>query len=202
MASDTPELVVLAGPNGGGKSSFQDIFLFPGVFINADLNARKIDPDQPERVSLPAGREVLRRITSLFHDRETFSSESSLKIIMGAKERGYRILLVFIALATIDLHVLRVRQRVQLGGHDIPEDVIRRRYSRCFHNLGRAIPLCDAVLPYDNSGEEPAKKLELVDRDIVFTGLDPTHPLDHQFHACVSSALDIDPGDAWINRSC
>lgn len=155
-----PECVVLAGPNGAGKSSIYALLRFEGEFVNADDIARQLEPDNPDAAAIKAGRRAIQRLEWLIGSRSDFvyettlSSHQSIRLLRVAREAGYAVLLVFIALQSADLHVLRVKQRVLQGGHAIPETSVRRRYHKTFDQLQRAIPFCHAVEVYDNSGPE------------------------------------------------
>ena len=119
---------ILGGPNGSGKSSIYRALSPPGEFLNADLIARRLNPDDPESASLPVGREVLRRLSELVSQRPDFvyettlSSNQALKLMRRAVEADYEVGLVFVTLASADLNVKRIAQRVSQGGHHIPDD--------------------------------------------------------------------------------
>lgn len=110
-------------------------------FVNADGIAKGISPFRPEKVAFEAGRIMLHRIDELMESKVDFAFETTLSTksykgkIMRAQEMGYKVMLVFFWLPNPELAVQRVAKRVQEGGHDIPEEVIRRRYQRGIHNL-------------------------------------------------------------------
>jgi predicted ABC-type ATPase len=129
------KVVIIAGPNGAGKTTFAREFLprEAGLphFINADLIAAGLSPFEPERAAVRAGRIMLQEIS----------------------DDGYVVSLVFLKLASVDEALRRVAHRVQHGGHNVPADVVRRRfvagwnhfdqvyrhkvsYWRCFDNSG------------------------------------------------------------------
>ncbi|WP_027390250.1 zeta toxin family protein [Chrysiogenes arsenatis] len=160
------KIVIIAGPNGAGKTSFAREFL-PNeadcpIFVNADLIAAGLSPFAPERVAVTAGRLMFKRITSLVNSGESFAFETTLagrgyaKLIPQWRAQGYRVKLIFLKLASVELAIERVATRVAQGGHVIPDPVIRRRFVagwQYFDNLYR--PLLDCWQVYDNSGEEP-----------------------------------------------
>ena len=166
-----PECAVLAGPNGAGKSSLFASLAFPGRFINADDIARELNPLDPESASLQAGRLVVKSIDEVLVRNEDFtyettlSSHQSLNLLKRAREAGYRTLLIFVALNSADMHVARVAQRVKVGGHHIPEPIIRRRYDLAFDNLAKAVPFCEVVSIYDNSSPAGYRNLLTVEGD-------------------------------------
>lgn len=132
------KLFIIAGCNGAGKTTASYTIL-PEIleckeFVNADEIAKGISPFQPKKVSFEAGRIMLKRIKQLldnggnFAFETTLSSKSYVNFINEAKIAGYKITLIFFWLNSADLAVSRVRSRVKEGGHNIPEDVIRRRY--------------------------------------------------------------------------
>ena len=112
--------------------------------------ARELNPVNPEKASLEAGRVVIRKLDDTFKSMDDFtyettlSSRQSLHILTRANQLGYETLLLFVALNSSQLHVKRVEQRVLSGGHHIAEDVIRRRYEHSFENL--ALALSDSTL--------------------------------------------------------
>lgn len=94
------------------------------------------------------------------HDRsfsfETVMSHiSKVEVLKTAKRLGFKTYLYFLFTRSPDFNVLRVRQRISEGGHAVPEEKIRERYIRCFHLLPEALPHCDQVFLFDNSGESP-----------------------------------------------
>jgi predicted ABC-type ATPase len=161
-----PLIIALAGPNGAGKSTagsglVRDIL---GVhdYIDADVLARGISPKAPEREAFKAGRTMLREIRKLAEDSISFAFETTLATRSYApwiKElctTGWQFHVVFLWLPDAEFAVGRVRDRVRLGGHDVPADVIRRRYGaglRNFFSLYR--PLATEWRMYDNSSGVP-----------------------------------------------
>ena len=127
-------------------------------FVNADEIAAGISPFNPEGVAIQAGRLMIDRIIQLLKDGETFAFETTLatrsyvKLIQQAKKRGYFVTLLFFSLSTSEQAQRRVAQRVSMGGHNIPSDVIVRRYEAGLQNLFQLyMPICDYWTLYDNS---------------------------------------------------
>jgi predicted ABC-type ATPase len=119
-------------------------------FVNADNIAAGLAPDDPESVALYAGRLMLQKINDLLLDggdfafETTLSTRSYVSFIHKAKRLGYRVSLVYIWLSSPDQAKERVAIRVKHGGHNIPTDVIERRYYKGIYNLFNLfIPLCD-----------------------------------------------------------
>ena len=155
-------LYIVAGCNGAGKTTASYTIL-PEIikckeFVNADEIAKGLSPFQPETVSFEAGRIMINRINELLKDNETFAFETTLSTksyknkVLKAKEQGYTITLLFFWLNNIELAKERVKTRVQEGGHNIPEDVIKRRYLKGINNLFNIyLPIIDSTLIFDNS---------------------------------------------------
>lgn len=160
------KILIIAGPNGAGKTTFAREFL-PGEancprFINADLIAAGLSPFAPERMALQAGRLMLEQIRDAVRRGESFGLETTLaghvyaRQIPVWKAKGYRVSMVFLKLPNAEMAVERVAARVLQGGHDIPEDVIRRRFDAGWRNFeGVYKPLLDAWQVFDCSGEDP-----------------------------------------------
>lgn len=158
-----PSVILLAGPNGAGKSTTAPELLKGTLavteFVNPDIIAQGLSAFAPETTALAAGRIMLRRVRELAQSRETFAFESTLASrsfapwLAALRRNGYRVHLVFLWLVSADLAVQRVANRVRLGGHDVPEPDIRRRYAAGLRNFFRLyLPLTDTWRLYDNSG--------------------------------------------------
>lgn len=159
------KLYVIAGSNGAGKTTASYTIL-PEIldckeFVNADEIARGLSPFQPEKSRIEAGRLMLKRVKKLLGSGENFAFEttlatrSHLNLVKHAKERGYLVTLLFLWLYSSDLAVSRVKNRVKEGGHDISEEVIRRRYKSGLQNFFKLfLPVVDNWLFIDNSGEQ------------------------------------------------
>ena len=177
---------ILAGPNGSGKSSIHELLDPVGEFVNADVIARAYGLGEG-----PAGRRAISRLEDLQRERKDFvfettlSSHHSINVMRKARHSGYEVGLVFVALADVELNVRRVAERVARGGHNIPEDVIRRRYPKSIRNLARAVPLAHASVVYDNTGHEP-EMLVLIRGDVIErNNLDEAR----QHHVLIAEAL-------------
>ncbi|HNY31693.1 MAG TPA: Zeta toxin family protein [Fibrobacteria bacterium] len=161
-----PSILIFAGPNGAGKTTFAREFLTLEAgcppFLNADLIAAGISPFQPEAAALPAGRVMLDLIAGHVHRQESFAFETTLsgrsyaRQIPQWRNRGYYVRLVFLALESPDSAVARVAMRVSQGGHDIPEETIRRRFQAGLANFhGVYKSLVEKWEYFDNSGVAP-----------------------------------------------
>jgi len=161
-----PTCYIIAGPNGAGKTTFALRYL-PEItgclnFINADLIADGLSPLDPARVQLEAGKTLLREIKnsidrgSDFAFETTLSGRSYARLLKELRSKGWKIILFYLWIPSAEFSRLRVRQRVEAGGHDIPDEAITRRYRRTVSNfMDIFIPLCDEVMCYDNSRPKP-----------------------------------------------
>jgi len=168
MTDDREEkkIVIIAGPNGAGKTTFAREFL-PNeagcpVFVNADLIAAGFSPFFPEREAMRGGRLMLEQIKAHVWHGESFAFETTLAgrvyshLIPEWREAGYRVKLIFLKLPSVEMAVERVAARVAQGGHNIPEEVIRRRFGHGWSNFEHLYrPLVDVWQVFDNAGEEP-----------------------------------------------
>jgi predicted ABC-type ATPase len=137
-ANQNPQVILIAGPNGAGKSTLAPILLRDEFelmeFVNADTIAIGLSALQPERTAIEARRVMLKRLRGLVERKASFAFETTLATrsyahwLADLRQRGYKVNLMFIWLSSSDLAVERVKQRVIAGGHDIPEETIRRRY--------------------------------------------------------------------------
>jgi predicted ABC-type ATPase len=156
-----PEIFVFGGCNGSGKSTLAISFLssLSNVeFVNADLIAAQLNPQDVDSVAIPASRLMLERLNYLSGQRIDFAFETTLaarsfaRFLKQSQTNGYRINLFYIWLNSPELAIYRVSRRVASGGHNIPEDVIRRRYQRGLLNFFELYStLADCWIVYDNS---------------------------------------------------
>ncbi len=162
-------LYIIAGCNGAGKTT-ASFTVLPEMlncpeFVNADEIAKGLSPFHPESVAVQAGKLMIERMIQLLKDGETFALETTLstrsyvKLVQQAQRNGYYVTLIFFSLASPEQAVRRVAQRVTQGGHNIPTDVIYRRYARGLKNLFQLyIQAVDYWVMYDNS-DSPTKKI-------------------------------------------
>ena len=157
-------LYIIAGPNGAGKTT-ASFSILPEIFnckefVNADEIARGISPFNPEKVAFHAGRIMLMRINELLEEDNSFAFETTLatksfvKFIEKAKQKGFEVILLFLQLSSEELAIQRVKTRVEEGGHNIPKQVIKRRFKNGLSNLFNLyIPKVDKWIIVDNSEE-------------------------------------------------
>jgi len=157
-------LYIISGCNGAGKTT-ASFTVLPEIlncreFVNADEIARGISPFKPESVAIQAGKIMLNRIDELllqkvdFAIETTLTTKSYLNTIRKAKALGYQVTLLFFWLNDVELAIERVKTRVLEGGHNIPEDVIRRRYVKGMQNLPQFINYADFWFVLNNSNEK------------------------------------------------
>ncbi|WP_417735952.1 AAA family ATPase [Rosistilla oblonga] len=163
IESQKPTVYVIAGPNGAGKTTFAQEYLLKHAncdeFVNADLIAAGLSPYKPESQSVAAGRLMLDRIDELTSAKQIFAFETTLagrghvkRLRRMRNKQGYRIVVFFIWLPSVEQAVARVAARVREGGHAIPEPTIRRRYRLGIQNFGQLYaPFVDHWLVYDGS---------------------------------------------------
>jgi len=140
-----PQVILIAGPNGVGKSTIAPTLLRDALsvneFVNADVIARGLAGFEPEKAAFQAGRVMLERLKQLVNDRQSFAFETTLASrsfapwLSKLKKKGYITNLVYIWLPSSDLCVKRVNYRVKMGGHHIPKQVIQRRYNASIKNF-------------------------------------------------------------------
>lgn len=159
MTTSSPTLTIIAGPNGAGKSTFtrntQKLLQIP--VIDPDLEARRIQPDRPEAAAIQGGRLALSRARSYLSTNQSFAVETTLsgstylRMIASAKTREWQVNLIYVGLGNVEISIERVTQRVAAGGHNVPEEDVRRRYERSLANLSVALQQVDHALIFDNS---------------------------------------------------
>lgn len=177
MRSLPPTIYVIAGCNGAGKTTFAREFLPNEVkclrFLNADEIARGLSPLKPSAGAVQAARLLLRQIDDCLRRRETFALESTLsgkgyiRLFRRARKLGYEIELHYLWLSSPTQAIARVRQRVKLGGHNVPVADIRRRFKRSLiHLVADYLPLATRWAVWD-SRTLPAKRLAISTVDTI-----------------------------------
>ena len=143
--SEQKKIVIIAGPNGAGKTTFAQQFLpfeagLP-LFINADLIAAALSPSQPDAAAIRAGRLMLEEIERHFSEGRSFAFETTLAghtylhRIPKWRDAGFTVKLIFLSLNSAEEAIERVAVRVRQGGHNVSEDVIRRRFDSGMRNF-------------------------------------------------------------------
>jgi predicted ABC-type ATPase len=173
------EIVIIGGPNGAGKTTAAQLLVPQSLeireFVNADEIARGVSPFNPEHAAFVAGRLMLQRIRELIRNRVSFAFETTcagrahLPILRRCKADGWRVTLVYLWLPSPEAALDRVARRVRDGGHNIPDDVVVRRYWAGIRNLRLLyLRLADVAVIYDNSdGVRKLVAVQLPKRSLI-----------------------------------
>ena len=184
--SERPQLWILVGGNGAGKSTYYRLALEPLElpFVNADLLARIVFTEAPEAHSYEAAQLAERQRHQLLEKGVSFCFEtvyshpSKIDFIALAKALGYQVIMVLIHLESPGLNQARIATRVSEGGHSVPADKVISRIPRLLDQVRASIPLVDVLRAYDNS-----------------SAVDPFVPVFTITNGSLS--LDLDPLPAW-----
>jgi predicted ABC-type ATPase len=172
MNATAPRIYVLAGPNGGGKSSILGAMIRKrgAEYFNPDEAARQIRTANPaislSEANSAAWHQGIRLLQSAIEKRLDFAFETTLggrtitQMLRGAISRGCLVRVWYVALGSPELHIARVKARIAKGGHSIPEETIRKRYDHSRVNLIALLPGLAELWVYDNSPEaDPSKRV-------------------------------------------
>ena len=157
---------IIAGPNGSGKTTFAKMFLPDYVkcpnFVNADLIAQGLSPFEPRAAAIKAGKLVLQQINEYarrgvdFAFETTLSGKSYASLLGELRSKGYSLHLFFLWIPSPELAIVRIKDRVAEGGHNVPDEDARRRFYRSIDNFFNLYePLFDSWLLFDNSKPKP-----------------------------------------------
>ena len=172
-----PNILIIAGPNGAGKTTFAMEFLAnegrgSPTFVNADLIAAGLNPLQPESEAVSAGRMMLNMLRDYVGQGRSFAFETTLsgrtyaRMIPQWQAQGYRVRLFFLRLPAPEVAIARVKQRVAVGGHHIPDGTARRRFAAGWYNFEQVYrDLVDGWSLHDSITAAPA----LIDERAVMT---------------------------------
>lgn len=166
LMSRHKKIFIIAGPNGSGKTTFATEFLPKEAecpnFINADLIAAGINPFRPDGSSIQAAKIMIGMMNKFLQKGESFSFETTLsgriyaQLIPQWQNKGYNVKMFYLKLPDPEFAIARVKQRVKEGGHNVLEDVIRRRFKTGWSNFEKLYKdLVDEWALYDNSEETP-----------------------------------------------
>ncbi len=160
-----PTLYIIAGPNGAGKTTAAKTLLpevfHTDIFLNADEIAAQLNPSNVEAAALKAGRIMLQQIEEMLERKATFCIETTLatrsylQLVKKAQMMGYEVVLTFFYLPSPEMAKQRVAQRVSKGGHNIPREVIERRYVLGIRNFFEFIEIVDRWRIYENVKASP-----------------------------------------------
>lgn len=141
--NNQPQLILVGGSNGSGKTTFAKELIEKTRFkyLGADDFAYQLNADDIQSVQIPAAKLFIQAITESIANKESIIVESTLagrtlcQHINNARAKGYQVLIVYIYLESVEISLYRVRLRVSQGGHDVPEEHVRRRFPRSRHNF-------------------------------------------------------------------
>lgn len=180
-----PRLIVVAGPNGVGKSTYSRTAFASGFLL---LDPDRYGIERGDAAPITAGRRVVDRVHIALAAGEsivletTLSGRFPLKVLQSARQSGYDVDLLYIGVSDVDECLRRVRMRVAAGGHDVPEADVRRRFTRSLAALPGAIQLASNVTIHDNAAARPYRLIAR--RDATGTRVAPDVP------AWVTAAID------------
>ena len=177
---------MFAGPNGSGKTTLTNIYRADcyefGTYVNPDVvsafmrdtasSLTQADTDEPaQRAAISEREQLLAKRKSLTYET-VFSHPSHLHYMARAREAGYQVRLVFVGMASPEVCIARVAQRVATGGHDVPPEKVRERYFKSIGNLLAGLRIAHDARVYDNTidpvvvAEKTGGRLSLItDRD-------------------------------------
>jgi len=151
---DIPKILVFAGPNGSGKSTVSQAWEIVGLYINADeIKAMRGCSDLEAAQEAERLRELCCSERRSFAFETVLSTERNLDLLSRAKAAGFQIESVFVLTADPELNVFRVKSRELSGGHTVPPDKIRSRYTKALSNISRLMALSDVFRLVDNTAK-------------------------------------------------
>lgn len=162
MLGDTPRLTIIAGANGCGKSTLtsRSSFIYKIPLLDPDAISKALQPTIPGVSAVAAARRVLASAGEHIEKRESFAVETTLsgkgylRMMAEARTRAFEVVLIYIGTTSVEINLARIKTRVLQGGHDVPEEDVRRRYKRTFQNLPIATKRADHTILFDNSTDE------------------------------------------------
>ena len=149
-----PEVIVFAGPNGSGKTTITGMAKTVGEYINADdIKRTTLCTDIEAALKAEELREKMILEKKDFTFETVLSTDRNLRLLKKAKEQGYFVRCIYVLTANVDINVARVSARQAIGGHGVPEDKIRSRYTKALALIPQLVEVCDILHVYDNTKE-------------------------------------------------
>ena len=165
-----PTFWLIAGPDGVGRTIFamKRLEAISGSinFVNFDEISRGLSPLRPAAAEREAARIALSRVAHFIDSGSTFAMETTLSgkaqmnLAREARAAGLATSLLYLTARTPEICLERIARRVAEGGHDVPEDIVRRRFTRSLDNLPAYLALSDLWRVYEASGPVPMLALE------------------------------------------
>ena len=158
-----PTLTFVAGANGSGKTTltrWSSEFFREIPVLDPDTIGKTLQSAATAAFPIAGARQVLKSASEHLRKTESFAIETTLagknylRMMLEARTAGFEIVLVYIGTNKVEINLARIRNRVLAGGHNVPEEDVRRRYRRSFENLPIAISRADHTILFDNSTEE------------------------------------------------
>jgi predicted ABC-type ATPase len=137
------EIVIIAGANGVGKTTFARVFLqeYDYEFLNADEIAKSLSAQNPSEKKISAGKLFLQKLNEMVSQNKSLLIESTLsgkylqKFIENARKQNYKITIIFLFAESPEILIERIAERVKKGGHYVPDEDVRRRFVRGKENF-------------------------------------------------------------------
>ncbi len=149
-----PEVIVFAGPNGSGKTTITNMARTVGDYINADdIKRTTLCTDIEAALKAEELRNAAIKEHKYFTFETVLSTDRNLNLLQLAKEEGYFIRAIYVLTADPNINVARVTSRVSTGGHGVPEDKIKSRYTKALALIPQLVEISDIVHIYDNTIE-------------------------------------------------
>lgn len=148
---------IIAGINGSGKSSFTGSLKFQlddlGIIVDADkITAEEYGGDEYE-----GGKAAIAIVEKALKDGVSFTQETTLsggytkKVVIAARDAGYRVRMIYIGIDTLEESRKRISNRVEKGGHNIPVSDTQRRFDKRVPSLMKILPYCNDAVFFDNA---------------------------------------------------
>lgn len=149
-----PEVMVFAGPNGSGKSTITRMAKTVGEYINADdIKKTTLCSDLEAAIKAEELREKMIEEKNDFTFETVLSTDRNLNLLKKAKDNGYFVRGIYVLTIDPRVNIARVNAREELGGHGVPEDKIRSRYTKALALIPQLVEVCDILHIYDNTKE-------------------------------------------------